>query len=879
MRSSRLPHVLLALGLALPACGTEPVPADSGADAPSVCEAAPPLEPGDPVGHPDPLGVGPGEARAGRIEGTDLPPFPSGLDVWSEGGFVVANERVAMVIEDVGPSQLYDPWGGRPLGVARVEGGALVDPGDFGEILILTGRYTVMTTSVGVIADGSDGGAAIVRASGPLRPLPFYEAITGSILGTSYEGIEAAIDYVLEPGADHVDVRITYASSLAGNVRGITTMHGFMFTPRMPSFAPDVGFDPGGADRVPYLAFTDERGVGLAYAAGGDVPLGEGISASGFVSRFTAPVLIRGCVLTEVHHARITIAGPGVDALVTAKAAEHGVAMRAIEGVVRDASGAPARDVRVHATSRDDRYLTRSLPTGDDGRYVLHVPEAEGAVRLHAYRQGDALVGPVDVAAGATSADLALAAGGWVHVVAESEAGEPLPVRIQVLPLGGGAVPRTPSSFGESLPTSGRAQVALRADGTATLRVPAGRWRVVASRGYEYELATEDVEIASDGEVVEVRASLARVVETPGVQCADLHIHTRRSNDSPDDEDYKVRGALADGLEIPVRSDHEFVADFTAAVARLGAEAWAYGGVGSVEMTSMELWGHMGVVPLTPDPTRPNGGTPLWQEWPTPDDPDRPLRTMSPVEVFDAARARPERPTVIINHPRGSTNYFGYAGYDPITGTAARADDWDDEFTAVEIFNDASWRRERDRLVIDWLSFLDRGRRVFAVGSSDSHDLVGSPVGYPRTCLALGSDDPRDVDPIAVRDAVARGHSTISGGIYVDASVGEAGPGDEASGLGATATLHVRVQAASWVDVDALEIVVDGETIDTIEILPGDAPDPLRPHVRFERDLEIDVAPEPGSYVIVAAYGDAALEPVHPGRTPFGVTNPIFLRR
>jgi hypothetical protein len=30
--------------------------------------------------------------------------------------------------------------------------------------------------------------------------------------------------------------------------------------------------------------------------------------------------------------------------------------------------------------------------------------------------------------------------------------------------------------------------------------------------------------------------------------------------------------------------------------------------------------------------------------------------------------------------------------------------------------------------------------------------------------------------------------------------------------------------------------------------------------------------------VIIAARGDAALEPVHPGRLPFGVTNPIFLQ-
>jgi hypothetical protein len=150
-------------------------------------------------------------------------------------------------------------------------------------------------------------------------------------------------------------------------------------------------------------------------------------------------------------------------------------------------------------------------------------------------------------------------------------------------------------------------------------------------------------------------------------------------------------------------------------------------------------------------------------------------------------------------------------------------------------------------------------------------------VGYPRTCIELGSDDPRDVVPSAVRDQLAAAHATISGGIYVDTLVGDAGPGDTATGVGMSTSVHVRVQAASWVDVDALDVVVDGVTVDTIDILPGDA-DPAHPNVRFEEDVTVDVA-SGGSYVIVAAHGDSTLEPVHRGRLPFGVTNPIWLER
>jgi hypothetical protein len=859
--------------VALAACGSNGN-ADGGADAPLSCEGVAALATGDEIGHPEPLGALPTEARAGRVPGSRLPQHPSGLGVWDEGGYLLANDRVAMLIEDAGPSQLYDPWGGRPLAIGRVAGGAFVDPADFGEILILAGRYTVMTTSVTVLDDGSDGSSAIVRAVGPMRPLPFFEAITSGLLPQAYDEVDAAIDYELAPGSSTVEIDVTYASRGTASLRPPLTMHGFMYTPRLPMFAPGLGFAPSGAD-VPWIALTDERGASFAYQDAIS-PLRDGVEASGFVSRFVPGRLVPACATTTIPHARITIGnGRGVDALLEAVAEEEGTAMRTITGFVRDALGGAAIGARVHATDSTG-YLTRSLAAGGDGDYELHVPATATGVQLWAYRQGDLLAGPVDLPAGATTADIALGASGEVHVRAVDEMGAPLPARIQILPTGASTVPSPPGTFGERLPTAGRLHVVLSATGDETMRVAAGTWRVVVSRGYEFELVSEDVTVAG-GDVIDVVATLSRVVETPGVMCGDFHIHTARSNDSPDDEDYKVRGAVADGVEIPVRSDHEFVSDFEPVIERLGLGAWAHG-IASVEMTSMELWGHMGVVPLVPDETMSNGGTPPWQEWPTPADPTRPLRTMSPVEVFDAVRARPEQPTVIINHPRGGTNYFGYAQYDATTGTVGNPDAWDDEFTAVEIFNDASWTDERDRLVVDWLSFLDRGRRVFAVGSSDSHSLSGSPVGYPRTCLALGSDDPRSVVPSAVRDAVAAGRSTISGGIYVDANAGTAGPGDDAMGLGTTAMLHVRVQAASWVDVDALEVIVDGATVDTIEILPGDA-DPLRPHVRYESDLAIDVADGRGSYVIVAAYGDSALEPVHRGRLPFGATNPIFLHR
>jgi hypothetical protein len=287
------------------------------------------------------------------------------------------------------------------------------------------------------------------------------------------------------------------------------------------------------------------------------------------------------------------------------------------------------------------------------------------------------------------------------------------------------------------------------------------------------------------------------------------------------------------------------------------------------------VWGHMGVFPLVADPTAVNASAPKWQTFPTARDPSIPFQTLTAPVVFDQVRARPESPLVIINHPRGGANYFDYVGYDPATGLADNPEEFDTKFTLVEVFNDSDWLANRGRNVEDWLGLLRSGRRVFAVGSSDSHGLTTSPVGYPRTCIALGTDDPRALTANQVRDQLGAGHAVVSGGIYVTARIGTAGPGDSVTGAGSPMMVQVTVRAATWIDVTSIEVIVDGHTVDTIPIMPGDA-SPTDPTIRFDKPIAFQSAAT-GGFVVIAAYGTQPLEPVHPNRIPFGVTNPIFV--
>ncbi len=200
----------------------------------------------------------------------------------------------------------------------------------------------------------------------------------------------------------------------------------------------------------------------------------------------------------------------------------------------------------------------------------------------------------------------------------------------------------------------------------------------------------------------------------------------------------------------------------------------------------------------------------------------------------------------------------------------------DDDFDVIEVFNESDFESNREDTVVDWFSFLNHGRRIWAVGSSDSHHLRTSPAGYPRTCLWFGHDDLSALTPNAVRDALASGAATVSGGLFMTV----AGPNGERPGQtvlapGNTATLTVTVQAPSWVDAQTLEIIVNGETVATEPLEPLGT----GPGKRFVNEVQVTLDPaRDESWVVFHARGDTDLAPLHPGRAAFAVSNPVFLK-
>ncbi|NUQ79624.1 MAG: CehA/McbA family metallohydrolase [Polyangiaceae bacterium] len=865
-RALFLPFAPLALvllagsGLLAASCSSP----DDPPSPPACALAGKGLPEGDPNGHADPLGAkAAGQARAGRIQDVASVAQPAhGRQRIEAGDFLLINDKIAIVIEDKGLSDGYARFGGEILSIDKVgEDGKPMGLSRYIETLVGTSVETVNPTSVTVLRDGSDGGEAVVRATGPLETIPFMDGPLRALFPRAY-GHPVAYDYVLSPGSEKLLVRLSFLNptlepiNFGVNQKSKDELYGFFQYNQAQLVTAEYGYEEPSGD-VAWAGF-DSGPWGFAWRTPGN-PIEYGLTVSGFTLFWGEGFIAEACSITTEDQFEVIPGGPHFDGLAeTVRRAAGEPPFRAIAGTLVDGAGAPVAEAYIHEVDPAGKYLSRTM-TDEMGAFTIHAPPSQ-EVRLIAQKRGYPAHAGALVAASEATADLSFSPHARIHVVAtDSAKGEPLPVRVQVIPKE--PVAEAPEAFGVLDEVNGRLHQEFAVTGDAMLPVPPGEHRVIVSRGFEWEIFDTTVTAAA-GETAEVAAALEHSVDTTGWMCADFHIHSLYSADSNDSVEEKVKSAIADGLDIPVSSEHEWVIDFQPVIQSMGLGKWAFG-MSSQELTTF-TWGHFGVVPREPHPEEVNNGAVEWIG-------------KTPGEIFENVKALPEKPALIVNHPSGDgfTSYFTASHYDHETGHGD-PELWSPLFDAVEVFNDSDLEENRKKSVADWFSLLNHGKTVWAVGSSDSHHIRTSPVGYPRTCLWIGHDDPTKLTAGAVRDALLLGTATVSGGLFMTVT----GPGGEKPGQtiglapGSEATFTVTVEAPGYLMADTLETIVNGVTVNEEPLLPiGNGPSK-----KFINEVTVTIDPSvPRSWVVFHAKGEADLAPLHPGRKPFAVSNPIFI--
>lgn len=438
--------------------------------------------------------------------------------------------------------------------------------------------------------------------------------------------------------------------------------------------------------------------------------------------------------------------------------------------------------------------------------------------------------------------------------VLQADQQTPMPARIIVIPEGTSSVTPLLGSY-EHPDGAGNSVYSLQ--GTATVALAPGRYKVLATHGLEYSLPEQSVEVMA-GQEAKVSLSLTRVVNTDNAISCDLHLHSIKSKDSDLTLEGRVISLVAEGVELAVATDHDSITDYAPIVSRLGAESFLTTLIGEEITTSEPSLGHFNLFPILPDAS---GQLP---------DPVFSFG-VTPAALFSQARSLSEGPEIIqVNHPRMQPNigYFSLLSFDPKTGRGG--ENFSLDFDTIEVFNglELSHIDKVDANLKDWYSLLNLGLKKVATGNSDSHQLALQEVGYPRTYVFL--PDSEKIDKGAFLEALRTGKAMVTNGPYLQAKINGEGPGAQTkTNEKGEVALEVLVQAAPWIDVSMLEIVVNGEVALRQEVTLQDG------SAKLSASLPLAV----DSWVVVIARGAKPMRDVLPYENsfPLAFQNPVWV--
>ena len=438
-------------------------------------------------------------------------------------------------------------------------------------------------------------------------------------------------------------------------------------------------------------------------------------------------------------------------------------------------------------------------------------------------------------------------------LVRDAADGSAMPARVTFVDAAGSPVE---IYYAESPRSAVRSGVIYVPDGEITLELPPGEYTSCAARGCEWSSSKVALELER-GVPLRVEHTLRRELDTRGFLAADTHLHTLQFSGHGDSSALERQVTLAgEGVEFAVATDHNHQTDYAPFQEEALLSRFYTTVVGNEVTTAV---GHFNGFPL------PAKG-PL---------PAHDLKDY--VAIVDGIRAKGAK-VVILNHPRWPSfedSPFTNEKLDLATG--AFASGLRLTVDATEMINSTTEQEDPLRLFHDWFALLNRGVRIFAVGTSDSH-TVGDPVGQGRTYFASASDDPANIDVAAACEAIKNGHSSIGMGIFASVLVnGSARMGDTLEILrdapAPIVKVRLRVQAPSWIVARKATLFVNG-TAQAERAIPE-----VRGRLDQQIEFELRCETPYDRHVVCVVTGDPAKGPFWPSLNPYSLaaTNPVFL--
>lgn len=590
-----------------------------------------------------------------------------------------------------------------------------------------------------------------------------------------------------------------------------------------------------------------------------------------------------------------------------------GVSKLRLSGVVKDAGGDPVAKARVVAIDTSDPEPANHVPVTvafsdeqgnfsadlSSGRDVKDKMFGSGTYTIHVYKEGYVFAGgpkagkcsggSLDAATNTVSGVVCSLGETGSVTVSATEGGSPIPARVTV--VGFEPSPTHPNgqppNFGlyadvnlEEKPYGIVDLLYLEPSGNLAprghhrliggnqFRLEPGEYEIYVTRGPEYSVYKQRVTVPPGGSVA-VNAELQKVLDTSGFVAADFHLHGIKSADSAWSLESRVFNGLAEGMDILVSSDHDYVTDYGPVIEQLGVGHLMTSIIGD-EITPL-AFGHLGVFPLTHDPASTTGGAYDYTYVDTDDvlnpDKDR-VQTMDEI-IKGVDEKYPGTQVLQINHildkatgnfaiaglvtsaafddveplssfadpvkfrmPANSNEAGGFQGPYPLgtSGAISMA------FTGVELtigaYADTLDHLMQTALPV-YFNLLNLGVIRTATTNSDSHTQVREPLGTPRNYV-MSSVDPRDgigasfqaISPEEIAVNVNAHRSICSNGIFIRpkltsaANPGGVTVGGTLQGSG-DVTLELDIASNEFFDWDRVEIYANTVPLPARDDLTG----------------------------------------------------------
>ncbi len=786
------------------------------------------------------LSVAAGAPEAFQAGEEDVEELPEGKEAdWIFGDFVLRNDLVEAVISNDGPNRRANM--STYYGVDGVTPGCLYDLTLRGAAndqlsIFAPSKQRGRVSHVRVVDDGSSGEAIV-------------ETFVSAALGG---GLEKTHRYIVKDGWQGIVVVTSIRNRGAEPLKVEADAWGSFGTSGVfDEIHWGDAIDP--ADKAGYANGRIAHGEIAKASMTTTLDPSETYEAARFIAVGASPAEAVGLVLD--------------------RAGETGV----VEGRITEKGAAGVATATVYLG--EGKGAIPAYPDGE-GRFSFRLPAGVHAAKVEDIGRPAAETTITVKAGGKTPLAIELAKAAAIDFEVRDKGGQSIPCKAQFLGIDGTESP----NLGPENRAHGCRDQYHSERGDFRVQVPPGKYRVVVTRGIEFNHHAEEVEVEAGGEVL-VKAVLERVVDTGGWVSADFHNHSTPSGDNTCGTDDRVINLAAEQVEFAPTTEHNRIYDWNPHIERLGLTGEIFT-VPGVELTGSGA--HLNAFPFKPRPRTQDAGAPVWNPDPR----------INAITLRDLQGPNPYR-WVQINHPDMVENFVDRNG----DGKA------DGGFTLLGSFVDGiETQNQRDSKILAgapfyvapapgggigskveyirefvWLQLLNQGHRIWGVAVCDAHRVHGNGVGGWRQYIPSSTDAPADIDwRELVRNSLG-GPRVLSTGPFleVQAAVGTiAGGSTTATGK---ITLNVRVQCADWIDIDRVQVLVNGRQVPELNFTRaangGDFSDGV---VKFDRDIEVPLSED--SHLIVVAIGENSdlsigygSSAVYASNRPCAYNNPIFV--